>query len=266
MTVTLGNLNLGVVSGLSFSDRKRLEDVDLPGARGSSSQDLGELASTLELSGAFVGPNRFDDFRQLQRFKRLGKSLKLDAEAAKTVVFIREVKLAKVDVNILRYTLSLKESLFKQVNPCDDIASWSSSTVGAVLSAVANSPTPIEGLSCIKVSHDAEASEEVNLTYEPLDSVDLEDLDWLSFAWLMDNNSSISSAVVTVSEDLHNATCDYASLLTEPEKWLRLRIHKTSFADYGALDWGQINRIKFAVTKSQAQNYFFALDDLGGFE
>src|SRR3990170_5121254 len=131
MTVTLGNLNLGVVGDLSFSDRKRLEDMDLPSARGSSSQDLGELASTLELSGVFVGTNRFDDFRQLQRYKRLGDSLKLDADAAKTVVFIREVKLVKVDVNILRYSLSLKESLFKQVNSCDDVTSWSSSTTGA---------------------------------------------------------------------------------------------------------------------------------------
>ena len=55
MTVTLGNLNLGVVNGLSLSERKRLEDIDLPAARGSSSQDLGELASTIEFSGILRG-------------------------------------------------------------------------------------------------------------------------------------------------------------------------------------------------------------------
>ena len=265
MTVTLGDLNLGVVSGLSFSDRKRLEDVDLPAARGSSSQDLGELASIIELSGILRGAGRFDDFRQLQRYKRIGNSLRLDAEAVKTVVFIKEVKLTKVAVNILRYSLSLKESLFKQVNACDSVTSWSSSTVGATV-AVASLPTPLEGLGCIKVSHDAEASEEVNVTYEPVDSIALEDFDWLSFAWLMDNISEISSAVVTVSEGTRSATYDFSALLTEDEKWLRLRVHKTSFAGYGALDWGHIDKMKFAVTKSQAQSYFFAVDDVGGFE
>jgi hypothetical protein len=265
MTVTLDSLNLGVVNGLSFSDRKRLEDVDLPTARGSSSQDLGELASTIELSGILRGTSRFDDFRQLQRYKRLGNSLKLDSDALKTVVFVKEVKLVKVGVNILRYGLSLKESLFKQVNSCDDVTSWSSSTTGATV-AVSGAPTPLEGLGCITVSHDAEAAEEVNLTYEPVDSVDLEDFDWLSFAWLMENISEISSVAITVFEGLHNAIFDFSGFLTEAEKWLRVRIHKTSFANYGALDWGQIDKIKFAVTKSQAQNYFFAIDDVGGFE
>jgi hypothetical protein len=266
MAVTLGNLNLGVVNGLSSVDRKRLEDVDLPAARGSSSQDLGELAATMELSAILRGSNRFDDFRQLQRYKRLGNSLKLDADAIKTVVFIKEVKLTKVSVDILRYSLSLKESLFKQVNSCDGITSWSSSTVGALVEVVSSSPTPLEGLGCLKVSHDAEAEEEVNVTYEPVDAVDLEDFDWLSFGILMGNVSEISSAVLTVTEGENDATNDFSALLTETEKWLRLRVHKTSFANYGNLDWGQIDKIKFAVTKSQAQNYFFALDDVGGFE
>jgi len=190
----------------------------------------------------------------------------LDADAAKTVVFIREVKLTKIEVNILRYSLSLKESLFKQVNSCDESASWLSSTVGATVEAVSSFPTPLEGLNCIKVSHDAEAAEEVNVTYEPFDSVDLEDFDWLSFAWLMGNLSEISSAVITVTEGPHNAIFDFSALLTEAGKWLRMRINKTSFTDYGALDWGQIDKIKFALVKSQAQNYFFALDDVGGFE
>lgn len=254
------------MNGLSFSDRKRLEDVDLPTARGSSSQDLGDLASIIELSGILRGNSRFDDFRQLQRYKRLGNSLKLDSDALKTVVFVKEVKLVKVGVNILRYGLSLKESLFKQVNSCDDVAGWSSSTVDAIVSSVTSSPIPLEGLGCLKVSHDAEASEEVNVIYEPLDSFDFEEFDWLSFAWLMGGISEISSAIVTVSEGLHNATFDFSGLLTEAEKWLRLRIHKTSFTNYGTLDWGQIDKIKFAVTKSQAQNYFFAVDDVGGFE
>jgi hypothetical protein len=266
VTVTLGDLNLGVVNGLSFSDRKRLADVDLPTARGSSSQDLGELATTIELSGILRGTSRFDDFRQLQRYKRLGNSLKLDSDAVKTVVFVKEVKLGKASVNVLRYSLSLKESLFKQVNSCDSITSWSTSTVDAILSVIASSPNPLEGVGCIKVSHDAEAAEEVNLTYEPVDSIDLEDFDWLGFAWLMDNISEINTAVLTVSEGLNNSTFDFSGFLTEAEKWLRLRIHKTSFTDYGALDWGKIDKIKFAVTKSQAQNYFFAVDDLGGFE
>ena len=266
MTVTLGNLNLGVVNGLSSTDRKRLEDVDLPAARGSSSQDLGELASSIELSAVMRGSNRFNDFQQLQRCKRLGNSLKLDADTLETVVFIREVKLTKVSVNLLRYSLSLKESLFKQVNSCDDVTSWSSSTAGAVVEIVSSVPTPLEGVGCLKVSHDAEAEEEVNVIYEPVDSIDLEDFDWISFAWLMSNISSIGTAVLTVSEGANIATFDFSALLAEVDKWLRLRVHKTSFTGYEELDWGQIDKIKFAVTKSQAQNYFFAVDDVGGFE
>jgi len=265
-TVTLGNLNLGVVYDLSFSDQKRLEDIDLPSARGSSSQDLGELASTIQLSGVLAGSSRFDDLKQLQRYKCLGNSLKLDSDALRTVVFVKEVKLIKIEVNVLRYALSLKESLFKQANACDDIAGWSSSTVGAVVSAVTSSPTPFEGLGCVKVSHNADVAEEVNVTYDPLDVIDLEDLDWVSFAWLMDNVSVVSSAVVTVTEGLNNATFDFKSLLTEAGSWERLRLHKTEFTNYDSLDWGQIDKIKFAVTKSQAQNYFFAVDDVGGFE
>ena len=266
MTVTLGNLNLGVVNGLNLSERKRLEDIDLPAARGSSSQDLGELASTIEFSGILRGPSRFDDFCQLQRSKRLGASLKLDSDALKTVVFIKEIKLSKISVNILRYSMSLKESLFKQVNSCDNITSLSSSTAGATVAIVSSSPTPLEGSGCLKVSHDAEASEEVNVVYEPVDTIDLEDFDWLSFAWLMDSILAIGSAVVTFTEGLNEATYDFKELLTEASSWLRLRINKTEFANYSALDWGQISQIKFAVTKSQAQNYFFALDDVGGFE
>ena len=257
MTVTLGDLNLGVVNGLSFSDRKRLEDVDLPTARGSSSQDLGELASTIELSGILRGPSRFDDFKQLQRFKRLGNSLKLDSDAVKTVVFVKEVKLVKIGVNILRYGLSLKESLFKQVNSCDGIADWSSSTTGAVVAIVSDSPTPFEGLGCLKVSHNAEAAEEVNVTYEPLDSIDLEDFDWVSFAWLMDNISEITSAVVSVTEGVHTATYDFSALLTESDKWLRLRIHKTSFANFGDTGLGTSRQDKTGSDKVASSELLF---------
>jgi hypothetical protein len=82
----------------------------------------------------------------------------------------------------------------------------------------------------------------------------------------MSDVSEISSAVLTVSEGSNNATFDFSAMLIEPDKWITLRIHKTSFTNYGALDWGQVDKIKFAVTKAQAHNYFFAVDDVGGFE
>jgi hypothetical protein len=266
MTVSLGNLNLGVVHGFSFSERKRLEDIDLPAARGSSSQDLGELASTIEFSGILRGSTRFDDYSQLQRSKRLGTSLKLDSDVLKTVVFIKEVKLGKITANILRYSLSLKESLFKQVNSCDSITSLSSSTVGAIVAIVSSSPTPLEGQGCLKVSHDAEADEEVNVTYEPVDTIDLEDFDWISFALLIDNVSAITSTIVTVTEGTNDAAFDFKTQLTTASSWLRLRINKTEFSNYSSLDWGKIDKIEFALIKSQAKNYFFAVDDVGGFE
>jgi hypothetical protein len=266
MTVSLGELNLGVVNGLSFSDQKRLQDVDLPAARGSSSQDLGELSSIFELTGILQGNNRFEDFRQLLRYKRIGNSLKLDSDTVSSVVFVKEVKLAKIGVNFLRYGLSLKESLFKQVNACDSLLDWSSLTLGASVSAVASSPVPFEGLACIKVSHDALASEDVNLTYDPLDTVDLEDFDWISLALLISDISQVSSAILTVSEGANNATYNFLALLTEAEKWQRLCIQKTSFSNYGALDWGQVDKLKVAVTKAQAQSYYLAVDDVGGFE
>lgn len=69
MTVSLGELNLGVVTGISFTDRKRLEDVNIPAMRGSSSQDLGELATDIELTGVFTGASivrRFQTASTLQ--------------------------------------------------------------------------------------------------------------------------------------------------------------------------------------------------------
>ena len=49
--------------------------------------------------------------------------------------------------------------------------------MGATVEIVSGLPTPLEGVGCLKVSHDAEAEEEVNVTYEPVDSIDLEDFD-----------------------------------------------------------------------------------------
>lgn len=264
MTVTLGNLNLGTVTDFNFSNSKRFEDVDLPAARGSSTQDLGEHATIIELSGVLTGPSRFNDFKQLQRVCQLGQSLKLDFDVAQTVVFIREVKLAKAGFNFLRYSLTLKESLFKQVNACDAITSWFTATEGASVTIAENQPTPFEGRGCLKVSHDAEANEELNVTYEPVDTFNLEDFDWVSFAFLISDASAVSSAVVTVKEGENTAYCDFTADMAEAGKWLNIRVHKTGFT--GTVDWSQLNQIKFAVVKSQAQNYFFAVDDVGGYE
>lgn len=162
--------------------------------------------------------------------------MKLDSDAIKTIVFIREAKLAKVTVNTLRYSLTLKQSLFKQVNACDAVTGWSSTTPSAAVAVASSQPTPLEGLGCIKVSHDAEANEESNVFYEPVDAFNLEDYDWISFAWLMDNVTLLSSAVVTVTQGTNNTTFNFTTLITEAAKWLMLRVHKTQFNNYGALD------------------------------
>jgi hypothetical protein len=266
LTVTLGNLNLGIVADFNFSNSKRFEDVDLPAARGSSTQDLGEHATEIQLSGVLTGPSRFNDFRQLQRVCQLGQSLKMDCDVAQTVVFIREVKLAKTGFNFLRYSLTLKESMFKQVNACDAITSWFTATEGASVTIAESQPLPFEGRGCLKVSHDAEADEELNVAYEPVDTFNLEDFDWISFAFLINDVAAISSAVVTVQEGENEAYYDFIAELAAADEWRRIRIHKTQFADYDAVDWSQLSKIKFAITKNQARSYFFAVDDMGGYE
>jgi hypothetical protein len=266
LAVTVGNLNLGVVTSFNFAFKKCFDDVDLPAMRGSGTHDMGMLGTEMELQGVLSGSSRFDDFMELLRAQGLGESVPLDSDIIQTVVFLRDVKLAKVGLNFIIYGLTLKESLFKQVNACDAITCWFTSTENAVVEVASASPLPIEGKGCIKVSHDAEAAEEVNVYYEPVDRFSLEEFDWVSFAFQISSKSNVTSAIVTVTDGLSNASYNFTSLLPEAGKWRRLRIHKTWFSNYDAVDWSQLSRIKFAVAKSQAQNYFFAVDDVGGYE
>lgn len=265
MAVALGSLNLGIITDISSSDRKRFEDVDLPAARGSSTQDLGMLAREIELEGILTGASRLEDFKQLQRAQLNGQSLKLTADVIQTVVFIKEVRLTKLSVNFIRYSLLLKESLFKQVNACDALTCWFSGT-GASVNIVDENPYPQEGLGCLRVSQNAEANQTVDAYYEPVDTISLEDFGWVGFSFFMADVSAISSAILTVTSGSNNAAYDFASALNEADKWLRVCIPKTSFTGFDEFDWGQIGRIKFSVTKSLAQNILFAVDDIGGYE
>jgi len=261
LTVSLGSLELGVVSNVTFSHVKRVGEVDIPSGIGSSSQDLGKQAMSVDLSGVLLGEDRFSSFDQLERAKRVGSSLKFDCDMLKTVAFVKEVKLLRQNPKSLHYGLTLKESRFKQVNACDNDVDWSA--VGTLLAVTG--PEPKEGSAALKVS--GINVDTLSLTYDPEDLFDLNDFDWLAFWFYLSNLTHHLSAVVKVYTDGDNyGSYDFSSLISAAESWLRLRIPKSSFVEVGSLEWDEIDSINIEVTKTNVEMWFFVIDDLGGYE
>ena len=149
MTVTLKlgarQLTLGTVSGIGFTHADRGGDIDLPGARGTGKQVLGKASMRASLEGTLSGASRFGDFRQLERIRMLGRSLKLESPELDTVAFLEEVRLRNSAwADHLDYSVGLKESLFKQINACDELTGWGEDGSGTVM-LEDSEPTPREG-------------------------------------------------------------------------------------------------------------------------
>jgi hypothetical protein len=261
LTVSLGTLELGVVRDVVFSQIKRIGDVDIPSGIGSSSQDLGKQSMNIDLSGVLLGDDRFSSFDQLERAKRVGSSLEFDCDMLKSVAFVKEVKLLRQNPKSLNYGLTLKESRFKQVNACDNDVDWSA--VGTLLAVT--SPKPKEGSAVLKVS--GINVDTLSLTYDPDDLIDLNNFDWLSFWFYLSSLTHHLGAVVKVYTDGDNyGSYDFSSLISAAESWLRLRIPKSSFVEVGSLEWDEVDSVTIEVTKTDAETWYFVIDDLGGYE
>jgi hypothetical protein len=261
LTVSFGSLELGVVRDVVFSQIKRIGDVDIPSGIGSSIQDLGKQAMNVDLSGVLLGEDRFSSFDQLERAKRVGSSQKFDCDMLKSVAFLKEVKLLRQNPRSLHYGLSLKESRFKQVNACDNDVDWSA--MGTLLAVT--SPEPKEGSVALKVS--GINVDTLSLTYDPDDLIDLNNFDWLSFWFILNSLTHHLGAIVKVYTDENNyGTYDFSSLISAAGSWLKLRIPKSSFVEVGSLEWDEIDSIIIEVSKTNAETWFFVIDDLGGYE
>ncbi len=266
MALTLGGLVLGAAPKLTFDDAKRLAELDPLSAIGSSIEDLGELSKTFTLEGILTGSSRFNDFNQLSRYKRLGNSLKLDHELIRTVVFITKVSMTEALSWYLRYSLSLKESLFKQIHACNILTGITTTLSGGTLALAAGTPTPVEGANCVKLSKNAAENDSFDFTFTSADHYDLSNYDWFSFWIYVSSITNISSATITVTEGAHTATYSFSGLITAADTWLRIRVAKSDFTNYATVEWDEIDTIKIEITKNAASNYYVALDDVGGFE
>jgi hypothetical protein len=261
LTVSLGSLELGVVRDVVFSHVKRVGDVDIPSGIGSSSQDLGKQAMNVDLSGVLLGDNRFSNFDQLERAKRVGSSQKFDCDMLKMVAFVKEVKLLRQNPKSLHYGLTLKESRFKQINACDNDIDWSA--VGTLLAVT--SPEPKEGSAALKVS--GINIDTLSLTYDPDDLIDLNNFDWLSFWFYLSSLTHHLGTVVKVYTDGDNyGSYDFSNLIMAAGSWLRLRVPKSSFVEVGSLEWDEVDSVSIEVTKTDVETWFFVIDDLGGYE
>jgi hypothetical protein len=215
----------------------------------------------IDLSGVLLGSNSFSSFDQLERAKRVGSNLKFDCDMLKTVAIVKEVKLLRQNPKSLNYSLILKESRFKQVNTCDNDVDWSS--VGTLLAVT--SPEPKEGSAALKVS--GINVDSLSLTYDPEDLIDLNNFDWLSFWFYLSSLTHHLGAVVKVYTNEENyGSYDFSSMISAAKLWLRLRIPKSSFVEVGSLEWDEIDSVSFEVTKTDAETWFFVIDDLGGYE
>ncbi len=267
MAVTLGGLSLGTVRDVTFEHSRRLSEVDIPTAEGSSTEDLGKQGAPINLTGALSGESRFSDFGQLERVSRIGRSLKFDCDMLQTVVFLKTVKLTRQTPTVLNYALALKQSRFKKVNACDLTDYWSVDSGGGSLSAVTSSPTPKEGLACLKLSGTIGAGVASRLKYTPADLVDLNFFDWPCFWFQVSSLATITSAYVKAYVDGGDyASYDFSSLLTAANTWLKIRVFKDSFSVTGSMEWDEVAYVTIEVTKSGAETDYFAIDDLGGDE
>ena len=120
MAVTLGSLSLGTVRDVTFEHSRRLSEVDIPTAEGSSTEDLGKQGLPINLTGALSGASRFTDFDQLERASRIGRSLKFDCDMLQTVAFLKTVKLTR-RAGLSRKWLKMVISLILLIRACNGL-------------------------------------------------------------------------------------------------------------------------------------------------
>ena len=278
MTTTLKLVNrpltLGTVTDLPFTHVSRDGSVDLPGARGEGMQILGKAAMQISLSGSLSGVTRFEDFKQFERTRMLGRSLKLNSDELDTVAFLEAAKIVNRNwVNHVDYSLSLKESLFKSIHACDDLTGWSEDESGTV-ALEDTDPQPREGEYCVTDTLDGDDSH--YLYYSPLRVLDLTDYPYVAFDVRISDVAHLTSLLLQVNDDWDGAygIADLMGLVLAADTWYRVILHKSEFTEYdgggapspGALRWDYTDEFWWKSAFNQNGDYVLAVDDLGAYE
>ena len=223
----------------------------------------------IRLEGYLSGDDRFDNFDQLERYRDLGYSLKLESPNLSTVAFLDAVNLSGVRPQGLDYGLRLTESRFKQVDSCDAADNWHSDDGGEELVENAD-PLPKEGDYCFKHLETADAF----WFYNYFGVVDASNFDYVAF-WACLNRVDLASFVLTLWNDENPVylTYDLLSLITKANKWLRILLHKSEFAvNYWEgwegvdFDWSTLCVFAFEAHRADSQEMSFCFDDLGAYE
>lgn len=237
----------------------------MPGARGSRLLHVGSEPTRVTLEGALKGSSRFEDFEEFKRRMLLGESLKFDCDMLKTIVFICDVNLVRQDPTVLRYALTLQESLFKQLHTCDSLSNWAAPWGGALS---LDSSLVKEGESSIKYTVEFTAAGWAKIDYEPIDPMDLTDYDWLAFWFRVPSKDKIEKWFVQIYTDDNN----YVKYEWFPNEinintWHRIRINKSDFSTVaGTIDWSKIAKIVFYISVTEAVTTTFYLDDIGVYQ
>ena len=263
---TLGNVDLGIVTGVFPVSISKFADISIPLGRGDSKQFLGMGTTKIILNGTYNSANRYEQLNQLWRQQKIGASLKLDSDPIKTVVQIIDVNPSELEFWI-DYALTLEETRFQQENDCDSTSLWSEDSGGGALTAPTSTPTPREGSACIKLAGTIAAATESRLLFTPSDALDFSFSSWVAFDFLTDMLTDMTAATLTLKHDAGNyVTYDFSALVTVAGEWIRIRVSKADFAETGTMEWDQVTSVEIGLTRSSEQTYYIAVDDFGGYE
>jgi hypothetical protein len=238
----------------------------MPQMRGDSHQFLGSEATVINLQGYLSGSTKFDDLVQLDRIRQRGQSLKLSSDLIKTIVYIKSIRPGKLWTSGLDYTLGLEESLFTQLEACNSTAPFSVDSGGGTLSAVTVTPTPVEGLACVKLSGTIAAATASRLKCIPTADLDFSLCSWIKFDFYI---SSVASLTECIAYFYHaagdHAYYDFTAMITAAG-WTKVMIPKASFFSVGTMEWDKVTYFTVSAKKSIELAYYIALDDVGGYE
>lgn len=234
------------------------------GGRGDAYHNLGSGSNQMVLTGNFVGDTRYDLFHQLDRFRLMGRSLKLDTGQMRLPVFLEGVRAINETNRLLRYEAQLREARFWPIGSSENISEWANGSV-----AVTEDPTPMEGEYAIQVELSGSPITQWWTSPDPVAGVDLSTLFhpavWYQASELTDE------LIFGVSDVIGNkAGIDLTDQLTVAEKWTRLLAHQAEFTEDGGnsdpTDWTAIYQIYLSFNNADNHTIKITVDDLGGYE
>jgi hypothetical protein len=267
-TPTLGSLTLGIVQDLIPSYVSRMSDIEVPMGRGAGKQVLGSEINRITLKAYTSGASRYENLTQIDRYRMIGGSLKLTSDIITIPVFLRALKIDDIAPNSVNYSLTLDASLFRQAHACDLDTEWIVDNGGGALTEATATPTPREGVACLKLAcAPLAANTESRLKCTPVDAIDLSYNDWIAIWYYTNNITDLTLAEAKFYHDAgDHSDYDFKALVTAADTWYRILIPKASFADTGTMEWDAVTYFTIAQKHSSEQTVYFAVDDIGGYE